>query len=308
MSERLKDLLVYASSSYGELARTIAHELGADWGDIECQAFPDGETYHRILTRPDGHHCVLVGGTISDSETLEIYDLACGLVSGGARRLSLVIPFFGYSTMERAVKRGEVVKAKTRARMISAVPIAAEGNRTLLLDLHSEGLPYYFEGSLNTRHAYAKPLILDAIRSLADDCVLGCTDSGRAKWVESLALELGADMAVVLKRRDASGTVVSGINANVAGRTVVIYDDMIRTGGSLLGAARVYREAGAERVFAVCTHGLFPGDALERIDASGLISKIICTNSHPRAVALAGRLLETRCVGPLLAERLQEVH
>ncbi len=307
MTERLRDLLVYASSSYRELAATIARELDAAIGDIECRDFPDDETYHRILTRPDGHHCVLVGGTISDAETLEIYDLACGLVAGGARRLTLVIPFLGYSTMERAMKRGEVVKAKTRARMLSAVPIAAEGNRALLLDLHSEGLPYYFEGSLNARQAYAKPLILEAVRSLASDFVLGCTDSGRAKWVESLALELGAEMAVVLKRRDANGTVVSGINANVAGRTVVIYDDMIRTGGSLLGAARVYRDAGAEEVCAVCTHGLFPGDALKRIEESGLISRIISTNSHPRAVALAGSTLEVRCIGALLAEQLQEV-
>ncbi|MEL6546607.1 MAG: ribose-phosphate diphosphokinase [Myxococcota bacterium] len=304
----LDDVVIYASSSYQELADTLSAELGAPRGDIECRAFPDGETYHRVLTRPDGQHCVLVGGTISDEETLEIYDLASGLVVGGARRLTLVIPFLGYSTMERAVKRGEVVKGKTRARLLSSIPIAAEGNRALLLDLHAEGLPYYFEGSLNARHAYAKPLILEAIQDLAEDFVLGCTDSGRAKWVESLALELGVPMAVVLKRRDEHGTVVSGINADVKDRTVVIYDDMIRTGGSLLGAAQVYRNAGARRVCAVCTHGLFPGEALAKLKDSGLLEKIVCTNSHPRAVDSAGEFLDVRCVGRLLAQRLKEVH
>ncbi|MEO1175177.1 MAG: ribose-phosphate pyrophosphokinase-like domain-containing protein, partial [Myxococcota bacterium] len=149
MTLPLNDVTVFASSSYRNLAIGIAGELDGNIGDIDTRRFPDGETYHRLLTRPDGKHCVLVGGTISDSETLEIYDLAFGLVTHGARRLTMVIPFLGYSTMERAVKRGEVVKAKTRARLLSAIPIAAEGNRAVLLDVHSEGLPYYFEGSLN---------------------------------------------------------------------------------------------------------------------------------------------------------------
>ncbi|MEM6730653.1 MAG: ribose-phosphate diphosphokinase [Myxococcota bacterium] len=300
--------MVFSSSSYLALAQVVARELDAEMGNIECRPFPDGETYHRILTRPDGCHCVLVGGTISDRETLEIYDLASGLVAGGARRLTLVIPFLGYSTMERAVKRGEVVTAKTRARMFSSIPIAAEGNRALLFDVHSEGLPYYFEGSLNARHAYAKTMILGAIRDLADHCVLGCTDAGRAKWVESLALELGCPMAVVLKRRDENGTVVAGINAKVDDEIVVIYDDMVRTGGSLTGAAQVYRDAGARAVYAVCTHGLFPGDALREIRDTGLIDRVVCTNSHPRATELANEFLDVRCVGTLLAERLREVH
>ncbi|MEM6273654.1 MAG: ribose-phosphate diphosphokinase [Myxococcota bacterium] len=296
--------LVFSTETYRLLTGGIARELGADSGKIECRQFPDHERYHRIRTSPDGRHCVLVGGTIDDSNTLEIYDLACGLVEGGARRLTMVLPFLGYSTMERAVWPGEVVKAKTRARLFSSVPIAAEGNQVLLLDLHSEGLPYYFEGALNARHVYAKGLVLDACRRLADDPVLGCTDAGRAKWVESLALELGAEAAIVLKRRGADGSVVSGINAQVEGRRVVIYDDMIRSGSSLLGAAEVYHAAGAASVVAVCTHGLFPGDALQQIRASGLVERVVCTDSHPRANSLADEFLEVVSVAPTLARAL----
>ncbi|MEO0592295.1 MAG: ribose-phosphate diphosphokinase [Myxococcota bacterium] len=297
--------LLFSTENYGALSRGIAQELGADLGEIECRVFPDGERYHRINTPPDGRHCMLVGGTIDDGNTLEIYDLACGLVEGGARRLTMVLPFLGYSTMERAVWPGEVVKAKTRARLLSSVPIAAEGNQALLLDLHSEGLPYYFEGALNARHVYAKGLVLDACQRLADDPVLGCTDAGRAKWVESLALELGADVAVVLKRRSSDGSVVSGINAQVERRRVVIYDDMIRSGSSLLGAAEVYHKAGASSVVAVCTHGLFPGDALQRIRDSGLVERVVCTDSHPRANTLADEFLEVVSVAPILARALR---
>ena len=96
----------------------------------------------------------------------------------------------------------------------------------------------------------------------------------------------------------------TGVSAHVTGSTVVIYDDMIRTGGSLINAAKAYRDAGARRIFAITTHGIFPGDALERIDRSGLFEKIITTDSHPRAIELKSRRLEVRSVAGLLAQQL----
>src|SRR5205814_1132047 len=127
-----------------------------------------------------------IGGTISDGDTLELYDLATGLVQNGAQSLTLLIPYFGYSTMERPVKPGEVVTAKSRARLLSSLPAAIEGNRVMLLDLHSEGLPYYFEGAMRPVHLYAKAVITAVARRLCgDDFVLACTDAGRAKWVQS---------------------------------------------------------------------------------------------------------------------------
>src|SRR5262249_38194283 len=155
----------------------------------------------------------------------------------GARRLTLVVPYFGYSTMERAVTAGEVVTAKTRALLLSSIPPAPSGNSALLLDLHSEGLPFYFEGGLVPIHIYATPVVLDAARRLGgEDFVLACVDAGRAKWVQSLANDLGVPASFVFKRRlDAATTEVTAVSAHVRGKPVVIYDDMIRTGGSLLG-------------------------------------------------------------------------
>src|SRR5206468_535189 len=145
---------------------------------------------------------ILVGGTIDDAATLELYDLACGLVAAGAYRVRLVIPYYGYSTMERAIKHGEVVTAKTRARLLSSIPQASRGTQVFLLDLHVDSIAYYFEGGLRPIHVYGKSLVTAAARRLGGaDFVLACTDAGRAKWVESLANDLHCDAAFVYKRR-----------------------------------------------------------------------------------------------------------
>jgi ribose-phosphate pyrophosphokinase len=203
--------------------------------------------------------------------------------------------------MERAVNRGEVVTAKTRAVLLSAIPQASYGNRILLLDLHAEGIPHYFEGGLTAFHVYAKPVLREIITRLGGtDFVLACTDAGRAKWVESLANDVGVTAAFVFKRRlSGSRTEVSALDAQVQGKRVVVYDDMIRTGGSLLGAARAYKQAGATSLAAVTTHGLFPGDSLKKIQDSGLFTSIVCTDSHPRALELAAQGLEVAPVGQL---------
>jgi ribose-phosphate pyrophosphokinase len=229
-------------------------------------------------------------------------------VKYGARSLALVIPYFGYSTMERAVKAGEVVTAKTRARLFSAIPLADAGNRVFLVDLHAEGIPHYFEGGIRPVHVYAKPVIVDLARRFGgEDMVLACTDAGRAKWVESLANEMGVPASFVFKRRlDGSHTEVTAMSAAVSGKSVVIYDDMIRTGGSLIAAARAYKSAGAVKLTAIATHGVFPEDALERLRATGLFSAIACTDTHPRARELAGASLHVAPIASVLAQALEE--
>ena len=300
--------LVFATRAYEDMAAALCRAAGFEPGSIERREFPDGERYRRIATRCDGREVVLVGGTVSDADTLELYDLACGLVLWGAARLTLVIPYFGYSTMERATREGEVVTAKTRARLLSSIPTAGRGTRVLLLDLHVEALAHYFEGAVRPVHIHARPVTGAAVKRLGGEgFVLGCTDAGRAKWVESMAHDLGVDAAFVYKRRlSGERTEVSGVSAHVRGKTVVIYDDMIRTGGSLLGAAAAYRAAGATDVAAVTTHGAFTPGALARMEESGLLSAIAATDSHPLARAQESPLLQVDSVAPLLAARLVE--
>jgi ribose-phosphate pyrophosphokinase len=221
--------------------------------------------------------------------------------------MTMVVPYFGYSTMERAVHPGEVVTAKTRARLLSIIPPASSGNRIFLLDLHSEGITHYFHSGMPARHLRATSVLLPAIRSAGgEDFVLGSTDAGRAKWVEGLANELGVEAAFVFKRRlSGSKTQVTALNASVENRTVVLYDDMIRTGGSLIGAAQAYRDAGATRLVAVCTHGVFCGDAYQRIRNTGLFDLIISTDSHPNANELVADGLLVVPVGEIFVEHLK---
>jgi len=302
--------LIFGIQSYLYLRDEIARLGNFEKGEVEVKYFPDGERYQRVISPSAGHDIILVGGTITDNDTLELYDLACALVKYGARSLTLVIPYYGYSTMERSVIPGEVITAKTRARIISVIPKSSLGNKVLFLDLHSEGIPQYLEGDLRHIHLYAKSLILQSARELAATTpfVLACTDAGRAKWVESLANDLGVNGAFVFKRRlSGDHTEVISISADVKDKYVIIYDDMIRTGGSLISAAKAYKEAGALKVAAITTHGLFTNNAVQRIKGSGLFSKLICTNSHPNAVNNTDDFLEVRSIAPLLTQKLTEL-
>ncbi|TVP48904.1 MAG: ribose-phosphate pyrophosphokinase [Mongoliibacter sp.] len=275
-------------------------------GEIEVRLFPDGERYQRILTPVNGKDVVLIGGTISDSDTLEIYDLAYALIKYGARSIQLIFPYFGYSTMERAVKDGEVVTAKSRAVMFSSLPRTSLGNYFIFFDLHSEGIPHYFEGQALIHHVYCKPIIIEAARNLADEgFVMACTDAGRAKWVESLANEMGVNAAFVFKRRvSGDKTEVTSISADVAGKDVVIYDDMVRTGGSLISAAKAYKNAGAKDIYTITTHGLFTNDALKKIEDSGVIKKVVATNTHPNSIKLNSDFLQIKSIAPLIIQEI----
>ncbi|MBI4951605.1 MAG: ribose-phosphate pyrophosphokinase [Myxococcales bacterium] len=298
--------LLFHIEAYADLAAELRTAGGYEAATVEHRTFPDGECYRRVVDDPRARDVVLLGGTPHETDWLELYDIACAISSAGARSLSIVMPYFGYSTMERAVRAGEVVTAKTRARLISAVPPCEGGTRVFLFDLHTDGIQFYFSDWHVTHHIYGAPLVGPLVERAAAGrpYVLGATDAGRAKWVEGLAGRLAAEPAFVYKRRDArTGKLgVTGINADVSGKVVVIYDDMIRTGSSLVQAARAYLGAGALEVHAVASHLVLPGDALDRLLAGGLIASVSGTNSHPgsRRLAAAGGTVVS--VAPLLAD------
>jgi ribose-phosphate pyrophosphokinase len=298
--------VVFSTTEYEVLADKIKKAVHGVKGELETKKFGDGERYYRICSLVRDQDVVLVGGTIHDKATLDLFDLACGLVDNGCRSLKIIIPFFGYSTMERAVHAGEVVTAKTRARLLSAIPAAPFGNEVVMLDLHSEGIPFYFEGAVKTRHLYAKPLILkEAQRLGGGNFILGAPDAGRAKWVESLANDLGVPAGFVYKRRADDGSVsISGVNVIVGDANVVIYDDMIRSGQSILQAAQAYKAAGAKKISLITTHGLFSEGALQRLKKGNVISSVSCTDSHPNALAIQDAFVQVMSTADLFADYL----
>lgn len=284
---------VFYTDEYKDLALDVAKFLGMEEvGSIESRLFSDGESYHRIVdveTLKEQDVC-FIGGLTSDKSILDVYHIVSALAMQQIRSLHIVIPYMSYSTMERATKPGEIVKAKNMARMFSSIPQASRGNFFYFIDLHSEGIPHYFEGQSHVVHLYAK----NEIKSMIDDIVggdhwqerqkfvLASTDAGRAKWVESLANEYDMPAAFVLKRRDQNGTEVTAINADVDGKDVIIYDDMIRSGGSIINAANAYKQAGANKVYACTTHGIFCDSGLEKLKNSGVIERVYMTNTHAR--------------------------
>lgn len=304
---------VFSTSSYGYLAEKFCGSKNF-MGRMAKAKFPDGESYHRFDEHVGGQDVVVVGGTISDAETMELYDISCAAVKYGAKSLAMVVPYFGYSTMDRATKNGEIVKAKTRARLLSSIPLAPSGNRIFMIDLHNEGIPHFFEGGIIPIHLYAKSCVMRLMQKMCNishlngsGVVIGSTDAGRAKWVQSLADELELDASFVFKRRfSGTETKIVAVDAHVKHRTVVVYDDMIRTGGSLVQAVNAYLDAGANEVMAITTHGLFCDDAFRKI--ARRVKSIGCTDTHPGHLRhVAEKKLNVASVDYIIAEALQGI-
>ena len=286
--------LLYWTEDCDPLARELIARDEQEFtaGALERQVFPDGERYLRNMLHVKGANCTILGGTNTTENIFEILNLGYQLTTNGARTLNIVIPYFGYQTMERSSNTGEVIMAKNMAHWLSEIPSASYGNTITMLELHTDAIAHYFSPNVRAVPLSASSVIMKACVELAGTkFVLGSTDVGRAKAIEYIhrdfmAKNRGYDIetAFVYKRRDSgTDTEVTGINADVSGKVVVIYDDMIRTGGSLLKAAKIYRDAGATEVYAVTTHGVFPGNSAIDVKASGLIKCIAMTNSHPRA-------------------------
>ncbi|MBI1834175.1 MAG: ribose-phosphate pyrophosphokinase [Candidatus Andersenbacteria bacterium] len=277
--------ITYTENSQA-LGKALVKRLKGAVLPVERRQFADGERYLR-LSVPDattlaGEDVVVVGSTHTDEDLLEIYRLGCTLADMGTRRRIFVIPFFGYSTMDRSKRAGESVAAKHNARLLSSIPNSNEGNMFVLLDLHEPVLVHYFEGSTVAIEISAEAMLLAAIRKMKlKSFVLGSADLGMPRQVMSLAEKLNVPVALVSKAREFEHTQTLACVGNVHGNDVVMYDDMIRSGSSLIQAAEAYEEAGANNVYAVVSHlALTTENVLTQLKNSPL-KAIITTNSHP---------------------------
>lgn len=322
--------LVYHTASYGHFAEGMGETGAFVAGSQSAMDLAAQGELAALTAEANGRTVVLVGGTVSDEETAQLLSYAHALARAGAWEVRVVVPFMGYSTMERAIKPGEAVKAKTRALLLSAVLCSVPSNCVFLVDLHAEGIQHYFEYGVHVKHIYAKPVIIDSVKQiLVDDYklrtgktelsedelaealktpfVFASTDAGRAKWVESLTsdmarLGLNAESAFIIKRRlSGEKTEVRDISAHVEGLLVIIYDDMVRTGGSLIKAGDAYRAKGASDVAGILTHCVMPGKSKEKLKASKAFRVLVVTDSHCRAELLAGDGLVVNSITALLA-------
>lgn len=302
---------ILASQSYNYLKKNLLKTKKFHNLDIESKTFPDGEHYLRIQNpkQISGKPAVYICGTTDDAAILEAYNIACTLVQEGCQSLHLVIPYFGYSTMERAVISGEIVSAKNIARLFSSIPLSAVGNYIYLVDSHSIGTQYYFEQNIHSVHLTTDSIIdkmINDIRRSRKNVVLASADMGRAKWIEKISSRLNMSSGFIMKKR-VSGveTEVIALNADVKNKDVILFDDMIRSGSSIIHAAEAYKSIGAKDIYVVCVHGVFTDGAIDRLQKSGIIKAIYCTNTHAKTQLIQDKFVKVYDVSDIILEGLK---
>ena len=289
-----RDLLLVANEASTVLARSIAEYLGVPFSEMIRKQFSDGERYHAFPSDVSGKHLIIVGATHDDSSHQETLDLIQGGRYWNAASINVVVPYLGYSTMERTKPYAqEIPKGITRTRQL----FRARPNFVAFVDLHSEAVLHAHAGEIRTKHVWTDELVVEKIRNMKlKNFVLVSPDYGFSKRVARLASLLDCPHTAADKDRyDTDKTIVSQVSSVVKGKTAIICDDMIRTGGSIIQTARRCLDAGAYEVFVVATHLVIAGDAREQLRLSP-IKKVIGSDTFPGVVT--DDLLEVYTVAP----------
>jgi ribose-phosphate pyrophosphokinase len=300
--EKKDNVVVVANQASSELGQKVAERMWVPFTEMVRKRFADGEWYHAFPVDIAGKHLVILGSTHDDAAHQELIDLISGGIYWNAESINVIIPFLGYSTMERARPRSfEIPKGITRTRQI----FMARPNFVAFVDLHSEAVLHAHGGAVRTMHVWTDDLVVEAIKkSGLRDFVLVSPDYGFSKRIARLASILDCPHTAADKDRyDTDKTIVGQVSSVVRGKTAIICDDMIRTGGSILQTARRCLEAGATEVMAHATHLVLAGDCMERF-AHGPISRVLGSDSFP------GRkrdgFVEVYSLAPLLAEVIEQ--
>ena len=295
------NLVLVANEASTPLARKVADLLGVEFSEMIRKQFADGERYHAFPTRIAEKDLVIIGATHDDSSHQEVLDLIQGGRYWNASSINVVIPYLGYSTMERAKPDSrEIPKGITRTRQI----FRARPNFVAFIDLHSEAVLHAHAGEIRTKHIWTDRLVVEKVRSLGlGDFVLVSPDYGFSKRVARLASLLDCPHTAADKDRyDTDKTIVSQISSVVKGRSAIVCDDMIRTGGSILQTADRCFEAGAREVYVLATHLVLAGDAKSRFE-QGRITGVIGSDSYPGV--MSDHLVEVYSVAPLIKKALK---
>jgi len=294
------NLLLISNRKTTDLAARVGDQLQVPLTEMIQRQFADGELYHAFPTDVSGRDVVLVAATPDDGAHQELIDLIAGCRYWNASSVNVVIPYLGYSTMERAKpESGEIPKGITRTRQI----FRTRPDYVAFIDLHSEAVLHAHAGEIRTRHIWTEKLAADTIKGLRiDNPVLVSPDYGFSKRVARLAGLLNCPHTAANKDRyDIDHTIVGQLSSAVKGRTAIICDDMIRTGGSMLQTVERCYEAGAVDVLVMATHLILAGNARDRFSA-GRISRIIGADTYPGRQS--DDLLEVYSVAPLIAGEL----
>jgi ribose-phosphate pyrophosphokinase len=280
-----KRLMVAAGRASQELGAKITSRLAVEPVGAGLKTFSDGEVYCRYEESIRGADLFIVQSVCgSEREGLTVNDALMELLlmvhaakHASAHRIIAVTPWYGYSRQDKKSAPREPISARLVAELLETAGI----DRLVTMDLHAGQVQGFFSRTVD--HMTAMPILTQYVqdRLPAEDLVIIAPDAGRVKLVRNFARKVGAPYALMEKERPAQGVAEIGhVIGNVKGKTAVIVDDIIDTGGTLSAAAQTVLDEGAERVYAVATHGVFSGEAFETL-ADSLLAGIVVTDTVP---------------------------
>jgi len=304
---------ILAGNGNRRLAEAICRYLGMPLGNVEVGRFPDGELDVKINEDVRGRDVFIIQSTCPpvNENLMELLVMVDAARRASASRITAVMPYYGYARKDRKDEGRVPITAKLVANLLTTAGVS----RVLALDLHATQIQGFFDVPVD--HLFAKPIFVRHFRehfgpSRLREVVFAAPDVGRAKMARAYSGQLGGGLALVDKRRiSAEETDIGFVIGDVAGREVVLLDDMISTGGTVVTAANALKRAGAKCIRVAAVHALFCGQAAERL-AAAPIEEILVTDSVPlncRAQALEqqGRIRVLTVAG-LLGEAMRRIH
>jgi ribose-phosphate pyrophosphokinase len=274
----MQDLILFHGNANVALARDVAAYLDVRVGRADVGTFSDGECSVEIGENVRGRDCFILQSTCAPANThlMELLIMIDALKRASARRITAVVPYYGYARQDRKVRPRVPITAKLVADLITT----AGADRMLCMDLHAGQLQGFFD--IPVDNLFATGLLLEELRrAVSGEVVIVSPDAGGVERARAYAKRLDTSLAIIDKRREAANvSKVMNIIGNVAGKTCAIVDDMVDTAGTLCEAARALLDAGAVRVVAAITHPVLSGPALKRISESAL-STLIVTDTIP---------------------------
>ncbi len=303
LDEHGRPPIVFSGTASVELTQSICDNLGITPGAVEIRRFSDGEIRVKINESVRGANCFVVQScyTPVNEHLMELFLILDALKRASAKQVNAIIPYYGYARQDRK-DEGRVALS---ARLVANLLTAAGATRVVAVDLHSAQIQGFFD--IPVDHLYAAPVLVDYIRKRGfSDFVVVSPDVGNVKRARSYASRLGAPLAIIDKRRPEPNVAeVMNIIGEVSGKDVFLFDDIIDTAGTLVGAAEALKKRGVGRIFACCTHPVLSGPAKERLAAS-CIEEIIVTDTIPQRNSLDK--LTVVSLAPMLAEAITRIH
>lgn len=311
MTEMQKSLALFSGSISPELAERIADQLGVDLGNVKLEKFANGEIYARYMESLRGADVFLIQSVAGNGDAdvndalMELLIMADAAKRASARTITAVITHYGYARQDRKAAAREPITAKLVANLITTSGIT----RVMTIDLHQGQIQGFFDMPVD--HLTALPILADYFKSKNLDpsklCVVS-PDVGRAKAAKKLSDMLEADLAIMHKGRPGHNKAeITALIGDVDGKTCILNDDMIDTGGSVVAAVETLKNKGAEKIFVCATHPVFSGPGLERMVNLDVEEVVVCDTIPVPAEYQTGKI-KVVTVAPLFARAISNVY